>query len=161
MIRRIAWLIATVMALGLSLLGRARPVAAHAFLISADPSPGTELIESPPEIRLNFSEPLESGSTFLLFGPGFTEVAGLSPGIDPASPELLFSAAVPSLSPDTYTVQWTAISADDFEATGSYAFSVLPQSRGISFAILSMTVIGLLVIAIIVLISSRRKARHT
>ena len=145
------------MALGLLLLGRAQPAAAHAFLISADPPPGTELIASPPEIRLNFTEHLEPGSTFLLFGPGFIEVAGLSPIIDPAAPEQLLST-VPSLSPDTYTVQWTAISADDFEATGSYAFSVLPQSRGTGFAILSMIVIGLLAIAIIVLVSRRRKS---
>ncbi len=148
------------MVFGLSMLGSARPAAAHASLTSADPSPGTELTASPSEIRLNFTEPLEPGSTFLLFRPGFSEVAGLSPSIDPAAPEQLFSA-VPSLSPDTYTVQWTAISTDGAETSGSYAFSVLPQSSAVSFPIILIILLGLLAIAIIVLISRRRKARHT
>ncbi len=116
--------------LGMLLLIRGAPSAlAHADLVSADPPPGARLDASPAEIRLTFGEPLLPGSTFVVFGEDFQEIAGISPTLDPQSPEQL-SAAVPTLPPGTYTVQWTAFSADGDEVSGSYSFSIAgPSAR--------------------------------
>lgn len=156
--RRVAWPIVAIAALGLLLQFGVRPAAAHAFLVSADPSPGAELRELPAEIRLNFSEPLEPDSTFVLFASGFKEVAGLMPRLDPESPEQLISPA-PVLASDSYTVQWTAISTlDGFETTGTYAFAIVAPSRGIGTFLPWLIPIGALMIVVIVLIARRSRS---
>jgi methionine-rich copper-binding protein CopC len=104
----------------------ARPIApaeAHAELLAAYPAPGTTLDATPAEIRLTFSERIGPASHLQLFGPQFRAVAGVQSGVDPANPQQLRAFTQP-LTPDTYTVEWSAISADGHEVTGSYAFAV-------------------------------------
>ncbi len=50
-------------------------------------------------------------------------VEGISPEVDLAIPSEMI-ASIPPLQPGTYTLQWTAISADGHSATGSFSFSV-------------------------------------
>ena len=101
---------------------------AHAELVTADPPPGAQLSASPAQIRLTFSEPLQPVSTITLSASGFREIPGLTVEIDPQSNDQLL-AAVPALDPGVYTVQWTAITKDGHETSGSYMFS-LEQAGG-------------------------------
>lgn len=129
----------------------ATPVAAHAELLAADPSPGAVLAASPAEVRLTFSEPLLAGSTLVIFGEGFAQVAGISPVIDAQAPEQI-GAAMPALSPGAYTVQWKAVSFDLHEVSGSYSFGVEVEEEGRGEAgvwwVLGVGAAGLLVLAL-------------
>ena len=98
-------------------------VAAHAELIDAQPAPGAELAESPAEIRLTFSEAIGPQSEILLFGEGFQAISGVEAQNDPNDPAVIF-ATLPALDSDNYTVQWTAMSDDGHEISGTYSFSV-------------------------------------
>ncbi len=114
---------------GILFLGPGLPAAeAHAELVSAYPPPGATLASTPPEIRLTFSERIGAGSGIQLYGPLFRAVSGVPSGVDPAAPEQL-RAFPPELAPDTYTVEWRAISADGHEVTGSYAFAITEPAR--------------------------------
>lgn len=116
--RRIAALIGFV-----ALILIARPAAAHSELVQAEPAPGAQLVDSPLEIRLTFSEPVAPTSQIVLLTDDFQPVAGLVPQFNPAQPEQIY-APVPSLEPGVYTVQWAAASVDGHEVSGSYSFSV-------------------------------------
>jgi len=112
-----------VVALGVC-LGFAVPgVLAHAELVAAEPEAGAQLVEPPAEIRLTFSEPVAVQSDIVVLGEGFAPVAGLLPQLDGARPEQVYTP-LPPLEPGTYTVQWSAVSADGHEISGSYAFSI-------------------------------------
>jgi len=106
-------------------------VRAHSELVTADPPPGAPLTTAPAEIRLTFSAPLMSGSTFAVWGENFQQVAELAPQIDPQRPDQLF-ATIPPLAAGDYTVQWTAVANDGHRFSGSYAFRFLdaPESSG-------------------------------
>lgn len=99
---------------------------AHSELVTAVPAPGAAIATMPAEIRLTFSEPLATGSTFQLFGPNFQSIAGIAATIDPDSPEDLVAAA-PSLQPGDYTVQWTSMAGDGDTLSGSYSFTLLAE----------------------------------
>ena len=109
--------------LGLFVIGGGGVVYAHAELVGAEPAPGTVVADSPQEIRLTFSEPVAAGSRVALFTPDFQGIAGVESRVEAQAPEQVV-AAVPDLEPGVYTVQWTAVSADGHEISGSYAFSV-------------------------------------
>ena len=128
-----------------------RPAAAHAELLAADPPPGAVLAASPAEVRLTFSEALRAGSTFVVFGEGFAQVPGFSPAIVTESPEQLV-AAIPALAPGAYTVQWTAVTGDGHEVSGSYSFGVEIEEEGRGGAglwwVLGVGAVGLLVLVL-------------
>jgi methionine-rich copper-binding protein CopC len=96
---------------------------AHTALIDSFPAPGEVLDKSPSEVRLIFNESLGSGSSFEIFGENFKKVEGISPEVDPATPSEMI-ASIPPLQARTYTLQWTAISADGHSVTGSFSFSI-------------------------------------
>jgi methionine-rich copper-binding protein CopC len=98
-------------------------VAAHAELVVAEPEPGAQLTDAPVEIRLTFSEPVAARSNIVVLGDGFAPVEGLIPQFSPDRPEQVY-VPLPSLEPGTYTVQWTAVSSDGHEISGSYSFSI-------------------------------------
>ncbi len=100
------------------------PVAiAHTNLIDSIPAPGEVLEHSPTEVRLTFNESISPESSFEIFGEGFKRVEGILLEVDPAAP-IEMIASIPPLQSGTYTLQWTAISADGHSATGSFSFSV-------------------------------------
>ncbi len=126
-----------------------RSAEAHAELVSAYPAPGATLDATPPEIRLTFSERIGPGSRIQLFGPQFRLVPGVQSGLDPAAPEQL-RAFPPQLAPDTYTVQWTAVSADGHEVSGSYAFAVAPPGAAATQLRPAWLIAGALLVALVV-----------
>lgn len=99
------------------------PVAiAHTNLLDSIPAPGEVLEHSPTEVRLIFNESISPESSFEIFGEGFKRVEGILPEVDPAAPSEMI-ASIPPLQSGTYTLQWTAISADGHSATGSFSFA--------------------------------------
>jgi methionine-rich copper-binding protein CopC len=103
------------------------PAAAHSELVKSEPAPGAQLAESPAEIRLTFNEPVAATSRIVLLAGEFQPVEGLVAQFNAARPQELYTP-LPDLEPGTYTVQWTAASEDGHEVSGSYSFSVAPDS---------------------------------
>jgi putative copper export protein/methionine-rich copper-binding protein CopC len=100
-------------------------VLAHAQLVASSPAAGAVLAESPPEIRLIFSEPLASDLTSLdvvdTTGTVHMDRAG---ELDPDDPFALV-AADPALPEGVYTVRWRSLSAaDGHAAEGFFTFGV-------------------------------------
>lgn len=124
------------------------------------PDPGSQLVDSPAEIRLIFDESLSPGSTFELFGQGFRAITGIEPGIDPQAPEQL-RADVPDLKPGNYTVQWTVRGADGHPSSGSYAFQVLAVPPSNSIVPTALIVVVALVLSAAVILLSLRLIRQT
>ena len=102
---------------------KATPIFAHAELIMAEPAPGTQLYQSPSQIRLTFGEPVAPTSNIVVFGSSFQMVEAIQMRHDPTQPEQLV-ATIPALPLGQYTVQWQAVSVDGDVVSGSYAFSV-------------------------------------
>lgn len=113
---------------GILLALKAMPVLAHAGLVGADPAPGERISGSPGEVRLFFSESLFPGSSFKIYDTDFQSVTDVSPQIDPENPDQIFSP-VPELNPGTYTVEWSALTEDGGETSGSYSFSIRAPNR--------------------------------
>lgn len=104
-------------------------VYAHADLVSVVPEPGATLDAAPAEIRLTFSEPVGAGSSVVLLAEGFETVEGVSAApVDDDARVLV--APLPALAEGEYTVQWTAVSADGHEISGSYGFSISAAGAG-------------------------------
>lgn len=95
-------------------------VLAHAQLVASSPAAGAVLPESPDEIRLVFSEPLEDQVTSLdlkaLDGTPILERAG---EIDPEDPHVLVVAA-PALADGIYSITWRSLSAADGHITEGF-----------------------------------------
>ena len=114
-------------------------VLAHAQLVASSPGAGDRLDQAPAELRLVFSEPLESQATSVDLadadGNGLLERAG---EIDPADPFALVVSGddLPELADGVYTVTWRTLSAaDGHPAEGFYSFAVgtdaaLPATPG-------------------------------
>ena len=128
-IARVAFAFVAVGGLVLSLPTLPRPlgavVVAHSQLVSSIPGAGQSVDTPPAELRLQFSESIAAGYTSfdLLDGTGKTLL--LSAGaIDPTDDHLLVGT-LPALGPDTYTVDWRALSAADGHVTeGAFTFGV-------------------------------------
>jgi methionine-rich copper-binding protein CopC len=119
---------------GLLALFAALTVLAHTELIDSQPAPGAQLADPPAEIRLTFSESVGAQSQILLMSDGFRPVEGIAAQVDSNRSEQLF-APLPVLEPGSYTVQWTSVSEDGHEISGSYSFSIgatAAESRGLS-----------------------------
>jgi methionine-rich copper-binding protein CopC len=127
----------------------------HTELIDAYPAPGAKLAAPPTEIHLTFTEPNDPLSRILLFAPGFQSIPNVATHVNPAAPMQLI-ASLPLLKPDTYTVQWMAVSADKHVVQGSYTFSVSqPKNRGPWLA-----AAGILAIVLLLLITFWRKRKR-
>lgn len=136
------------------------PLYAHAELIESSPAPGDELITSPTEIRLKFNETVTADSTIILFTPTFQTIAGLTTATDPNDP-MVITASLPPLAPNSYTVQWTAVSADGHQITGSYTFEVLPPQTQLKPEILWAGFLGIIILAITVRAIGRSRQSET
>ncbi len=100
-------------------------VLAHAQLVTSSPGAGVVLPDSPDEIRLVFSEPLETQFTSLdVVADDGTAIVERVGSIDPDDPFALVLPA-PDLGSGIYTVRWRTLSAaDGHTAEGFLAFGV-------------------------------------
>lgn len=98
-------------------------VFAHSDLVTAIPEPGGIVNINFSEITLIFSEPVGEDSTILLFGEGF-ELIPVTTSLDLSEPSKLIGVIKQPLAVGEYSVQYTAVSPDGHEITGSYQFQV-------------------------------------
>jgi copper transport protein len=113
------------------------PVLAHAQLVASSPAAGAVLEASPDELRLVFSEPLESQVTSIdVATPEGEPVLERAGEVDPND---AFSLVVsdPQLPDGVYVVTWRTLSAaDGHTAEGFFSFGIgevsgdLPQAAG-------------------------------
>ena len=112
-------------AIGATLAFAALPVIvlAHAQLVSADPPVGGTLPTTPYTLTATFDEELTpDGSSIVVEGPNGAEVAT---GTVSAADDKTMTAPLPTLGAGTYTVRWTAVTADDLAVEhGTYTFNV-------------------------------------
>jgi methionine-rich copper-binding protein CopC len=99
----------------------AGPCAAHAKLLSSSPAANASVNEAPKTLTLKFNEPAQLAVLKLVSDGKEIPVA-----VDKsAAPSQSFTLPLPGLAPGKYTVQWTAIAADDGHVTkGAFAFSI-------------------------------------
>lgn len=99
----------------------AGPCMAHAKLQSSSPANAAQLTEPPKTLTLNFNEAAQLAVLKLLNGGKEIPIA-----MDKkAKASQSFSFPLPALAAGNYTVQWTAVAADDGHVTkGSFAFSI-------------------------------------
>lgn len=107
--------------------GAARPAAAHAPLVRAEPAPGAELRQRPERLFLSFTEPLDrQQSVARLLRSNGTEVAGTTVLAGEPSPVDMLVRLPYDLAPDVYTVAWFTRSAvDGHTRQGTYTFTLL------------------------------------
>jgi methionine-rich copper-binding protein CopC len=99
----------------------AAPCMAHAKLQSSSPANNAQLTEAPKTLTLNFSEAAQL-AVLKLMHDGKEIPVPLDKG---AKAGQTFTLTLPALSPGHYTVQWSAMAADDGHVTkGSFSFSI-------------------------------------
>ena len=100
---------------------------AHAQLQQAVPAVGGSVASSPQDLRLMFSEGIESRfSSVSLAAEGGGAVPMGRPVTDPADPKILIVKLGRTLSPGTYAVTWHVVSVDTHKTQGSFEFTVSP-----------------------------------
>jgi copper resistance protein C len=100
------------------------PAVAHAFLDHAQPAVGSTVHESPKQVRLWFTEPLEPAfcRVRVVDASGKDVDAGDS-RVD-ASDASILTATVRALPPGTYRVVWRVVSVDTHVTEGDYTFDI-------------------------------------
>ena len=109
--------------LALSLCGifAAGPCMAHAKLQSSSPADNAQLSEAPKALTLKFNESAHLAALKLLRDGKEIPV----PLDKDAKAGQAFTLTLPALAPGKYTVQWTAMAADDGHVTkGSFSFTI-------------------------------------
>ena len=116
-----------VVALQLALVAAPGAVRAHAILLDADPAPNSVVPTSPATLTLYFSEAVDPRSvTLRILDSEQQPIVGVGdPTLDTTG--RVIRASLPELGPDTYTVEYTVVSAVDGHPTAQiYAFVVDP-----------------------------------
>jgi copper resistance protein C len=109
------------MALSLCGILVAGPCIAHAKLQSSAPADNAQLSEAPKTLTLKFSEAAQL-AVLKLLRDGKEIPVPLDKG---AKAGQTFTLTLPTLAPGKYTVQWSAMAADDGHVTkGSFSFSI-------------------------------------
>lgn len=116
------------LALWLTLAAGVNIAAAHAELAESNPPNGALLDEPPEQVWLRFTEELETGgSSLAVFDQDGQQVDGGGGGVDldDLDHQTMIASLPASLADGTYTVRWTAVSADDGDTTdGAISFTV-------------------------------------
>jgi copper resistance protein C len=99
----------------------AGPCLSHAKLQSSTTADNAQLTQAPKTLTLNFSEAAQL-ARLVVVGDG----KEISIPIDKtAKASQSFTLPLPGLVPGKYTVQWTAVAADDGHVTkGTFSFSI-------------------------------------
>jgi methionine-rich copper-binding protein CopC len=114
----------SLLAFAVCCLVAAGPCMAHAKLQSSSPADNAHLTAAPKALTLNFSEAAQL-AVLKLVRDG-TEVP--VPLDKSAKASQTFTLTLPALAPGNYTVQWSAVAADDGHVTkGSFIFSIAAQ----------------------------------
>lgn len=108
-------------ALALSGALAAGPCWSHAKLQSSVPADSAQLAQAPKTLTLAFSEAAQLARLVLVGGGKEISI----PLDKTAKPSQSFTLPLPGLAPGKYSVQWTALAADDGHVTkGTFSFSI-------------------------------------
>jgi methionine-rich copper-binding protein CopC len=114
---------ATLLALTLWGLAVSGQCLAHAHLQSSTPANDAKLTEPPKSLLLNFSEAAQLAVLKLVADGKVIAI----PVDKTAKPSQTYTLALPALAAGSYTVQWTAVAADDGHVTkGTFRFLIAP-----------------------------------
>jgi methionine-rich copper-binding protein CopC len=98
---------------------------AHAHLVRAQPNADAAIRAAPAEVRLWFTEPLESRlSEIQVLDAARRRVDRADPRLDADDAKVL-SVALGALPPGAYRVVWKAVSRDGHVTHGDYGFTVV------------------------------------
>ncbi len=107
------------------------PALAHARLVETYPVNGDALAESPEQVQLLFSEPVEAEfDPIKVQDQGGERVDEDDARIVPNNRRLLVVDLLEELSESSYTVEWRATSADGHPISGMYRFTVNASAVG-------------------------------
>ena len=110
--------------------GTGSRVLAHAQLVASSPASGAVLPESPDELRLVFSEPIEGEATSLdLAGLDGTPILERAGTVDPEDPYALVVAS-PNLADGIYTLTWRSLSAADGHVADGFLYFGVGEVEG-------------------------------
>jgi len=99
---------------------------AHAFLDHATPAVGSVIHGSPSEVRLWFTQELESAfSSVKILDRDGKQVDKQDQHADRANPAML-QVSLPQLPPGRYRVVWRVLSVDTHVTEGDFVFDVAP-----------------------------------
>ncbi len=113
------WILAVILFLVIQLQARA-----HAFLDHAEPKVGSAVADSPPVIKIWFTQDLEPAfSTIEVQDAQGNEVDKKDTHLDDKDKTLLI-VSVPQLSDGTYTITWQVTSVDTHRTQGQFKFTV-------------------------------------
>ncbi|MHB8893198.1 MAG: copper resistance CopC family protein [Candidatus Limnocylindrales bacterium] len=102
----------------------AAPALGHAAFVSGTPGPGDEVVGTPAQLVIEFSQDLDPSRTSLEVRD--TSGASLARGGELGDGPREFRLALPELAPGEYEVRWTSFSAEDGElARDSYTFTMV------------------------------------
>ncbi len=115
-------------------------VFAHAQLDRTSPAASSVVPNSPQQILLDFSEPVETKlSGIRLFGRNDVELRVGVVQHQPSDTSIVF-VEVPSLDPGPYVVVWNTTSTDGHALNGAFTFEVGNQSSGESAELLETVI---------------------
>jgi methionine-rich copper-binding protein CopC len=159
--RRLAALLVSVIVLGPLAILAASPAAAHAVLLSTDPSAGSSVASAPQAVRLTFNEhPRGQFSEVHVTGPdGKRRDDGPVQVVDDVVTERLAGTRPAG----TYVVDWRVVSADGHVVSGQYRYTAKAPASALAAAALpaqtpkssggnSGAVIAAIVAAVIILV---------
>jgi methionine-rich copper-binding protein CopC len=105
---------------GIAMITFAVTAHAHAHLLKSNPADNSEIVTSPPNLVLNFSEAAQL--TALSIQKGADPQQKLTPPRTDAAPQI--SVPLPPLTPGVYTVSWRVLSADGHVMSGALRFTL-------------------------------------
>jgi copper transport protein len=101
----------------------------HATLVSSEPAANSRLDSAPKRVRLVYSEPVEGKLAKVTIHPESGAVIPLRAGADPRDVHAVV-AAVDSLGPGKYRVDWRVVSADGHPVDGTFSFAIGDTTLG-------------------------------
>lgn len=122
---RTARRLAAVLVLSTALLAiPCAPALAHAQLLSTEPAADAKLAESPDQVQLRFSEPVEAEfSPVEVYDSGGDRVDEDNARVDPDDARVVL-VDLEELPEGSYTVEWRVTSIDGHVVDGTYGFAV-------------------------------------
>ena len=117
---RLASAILTLAALLVAMTMAASPASAHARLEKSSPKDGSTLTATPPEVMLQFNEPIKDGLNQVTVKSGSTDATQGKPEVDGNT---VYQPLKSSLAAGDYTVTYKVVSADGHPVSGTLTFT--------------------------------------
>ncbi len=95
------------------------PALAHTDMMSSQPMDGAMMMEPVKHLELNFGMEVRLVKLRLIDSSNKPVSIGFKPMLDAMTS---FSVPLPTLKPDNYRVEWTAMGEDGHKMTGSFGF---------------------------------------